>query len=344
MQCLSRHRRCRTLGGIFMLVTALWNLKYVFYSLIIDEIQQPPPLTILVWSWPFHAPQNISMDICSHLYNIPNCWLTDNHSDISEADVVLFHHKELVSVGMVLPTEKRPPGQVWVWATLESPSNTRSLHALNGSLFNWTMTYRQDSDIFVPYGWLVPQTSHSFPIPNKTGLVSWVISNYKKKQERAAYYKDLSAHINVDVYGRAVGKPLCSKCLLPTVSKYKFYLAFENSIHQDYITEKMWTNAFAAGAVPVVLGPPRANYERFIPKDAFIHIDDFASPAELARFLKTMNSSTYQQYFRWRNNHTVKTFVDWGERFCSICVKYNSLPRGKVYQDLSRWFRGKDKF
>ena len=39
-------------------------------------------------------------------------------------------------------------------------------------------------------------------------------------------------------------------------SKYKFYLAFENSIHcNGYISEKMWRNSLAQGLVPVIYGP-----------------------------------------------------------------------------------------
>ena len=39
-------------------------------------------------------------------------------------------------------------------------------------------------------------------------------------------------------------------------AKYKFYLAFENSIHcNDYMSEKMWRNSLQQGLVPVIYGP-----------------------------------------------------------------------------------------
>ena len=39
-------------------------------------------------------------------------------------------------------------------------------------------------------------------------------------------------------------------------AKYKFYLAFENSIHcNDYMSEKMWRNSLPQGLVPVIYGP-----------------------------------------------------------------------------------------
>ena len=38
-------------------------------------------------------------------------------------------------------------------------------------------------------------------------------------------------------------------------AKYKFYLAFENSIHcPDYMSEKFWRNSIRQGLVPVVSG------------------------------------------------------------------------------------------
>uniref|UniRef100_A0A3B3QW46 Fucosyltransferase n=1 Tax=Paramormyrops kingsleyae TaxID=1676925 RepID=A0A3B3QW46_9TELE len=108
-------------------------------------------------------------------------------------------------------------------------------------------------------------------------------------------------------------KPLDSDQLLPTISRCYFYLAFENSVYRDYITEKLWNNALLAGSVPVVLGPPRANYEAFIPKDSFIHVDDFNSIKELADFLNQLASDKerYESYFRWRP-------LNYGEQ-CTPC-------------------------
>ncbi|NWJ01491.1 FUT7 fucosyltransferase, partial [Crypturellus undulatus] len=322
-----------------LLVTMLWNLKYVLN--LSDVFSRAPkhtkPLLILVWEWPSKQAPNISTDVCRELYNIVGCWLTTDHGLLSRADVVVFHHDALQRSRDKLPKEK-PPGQNWLWVSLESPTNTKALAGWKQT-FNWVMTYRQDSDIFMPYGKLVPNPSAMVNIPNKTRLVTWVISNYHRSQKRAAVYKSLSRYLHVDIYGKASKRPLCKDCLLPTTSTSKFYLAFENSIHRDYITEKVWRNSLLAGTVPVVLGPPRANYEQFVPADAFIHVDDFESPAELATFLKTMNASRYRQFFAWQKRYRVKLYTDWRERICTICTKYPSLPQGRVYPDLESWFK-----
>nr|XP_033818169.1 alpha-(1,3)-fucosyltransferase 7 [Geotrypetes seraphini] len=326
------------LSILFVTIVCIFILFITQYVPGNDKGNDAASLLILIWYWPFHKTLNLTSNVCYDLYGIKNCQLTDNRSMLVQADVVVFHHKELQKSSDV-PYEMRPPGQKWVWASLESPSNVMDLEKWNHT-FNWVLSYRQDSDIFVPYGKLVLHSpSNSFTIPPKTGLVSWVISNYKSIHERALLYKKLFQHVTVDIYGKAAKKELCPKCLLPVVSKYKFYLAFENSIHRDYITEKMWYNSFEACAVPVVLGPPRTNYEQFVPPDSFIHVEDFESPEKLARFLRTMNTSQYKEFFKWRRKYSLKLFQDWRERFCSICTVYHSLPQEKIYHNLQEWFK-----
>uniref|UniRef100_UPI00398F3DAB alpha-(1,3)-fucosyltransferase 7 n=1 Tax=Pristiophorus japonicus TaxID=55135 RepID=UPI00398F3DAB len=298
------------------------------------------PRVVLVWHWPFFPNSTMGADVCMDLYAIDNCILTRNRSMFDRADVVVFHHRELQTNSANLPQETRPPNQKWLWVSLESPTNTKRIHQLNGH-FNWTMTYKTDSDIFLPYGTLMPSGQPSnFSIPRKSGLSTWVVSNYHKTSRRAKMHANLSKHMIVDVYGKAARKFLPREKLLPTISRYAFYLAFENSIHRDYITEKLWRNAFVAGSVPVVLGPPRANYEEFVPPDSFIHVNDFASEKELGNFLTRLwkNRTQYEQYFNWRKKYTVKMCTDWTERFCNICSKFNSLPQSKVYHNLHEWF------
>lgn len=85
------------------------------------------------------------------------------------------------------------------------------------------------------------------------------------------------------------------------LSKYKFFLAFENSYHcKDYITEKLYRNALYVGAVPVVWGSFKADYEKVAPKNSFIHLEDFATLTELVEYLKYLdgNDTAYLEYFR----------------------------------------------
>ena len=300
---------------------------------------------VLVWYWPFASSSSVQGNVCSERFGIPNCILVDDQSFFSQADFVIFHNRELIEGKQRLPLDlPRPEKQRWVWLSLESPPYNGNMRPLAGR-FNYTMSYRRDSDIYTPYGHLVPSqapngtTVDDFIPKGKTSLACWIVSNYNGRHERTAVYNRLKNIIPVDVYGGAVNKRLSSENLIPTVSRYYFYLSFENSIFRDYITEKVWRNAFAGGAVPVVLGPPREQYEAVMPKDSFIHVNDFSSVEELGHFLKTLaeDKKRYATYFNWRLNSTFSFFTDWREELCKICPQVRSLQRQKVYDDLHGW-------
>ncbi|XP_056132057.1 alpha-(1,3)-fucosyltransferase 7 [Lampris incognitus] len=300
-------------------------------------------VTVLLWHWPFGRHSRIDGDKCWEMYNISHCFLSDNTSIFPTADVVVFHHRELKSDRSTLPFHlPRPASQQWVWLSLESPDHNVNVAAFNG-LFNWTMTYRRDADIYIPYGKTIPGgkiLTHKAP-QNRTCLVSWVVSRYMSKQTRAGIYQNLKKYIPIEVYGHWNRRPLSNKQLLPTIGRCLFYLAFENSESMDYISEKLWRNAFQSGAVPVVLGPSRANYEALAPPGSFIHVKDFNSTMDLAAFLKSLaaDRKAYERYFHWHRTHSIKTYTDWRERLCQICVNYNRLPTHKVYHDLDGWVR-----
>ncbi|XP_074716897.1 alpha-(1,3)-fucosyltransferase 4-like [Strix uralensis] len=310
-----------------------WGAKAAITCICLWPPQQPPGLqaagggrrssevNVLLWWEPFGRPQR--MADCRRRYNITGCRLSADRSRYAEAQAVLFHHRDLAlhgARGLPRGPPPRPPRQLWVWMNFESPSHSPGLQGLAG-LFNWTMSYRRDSDVFVPYGYLyAPPAPRPFVLPRKTRLVAWVISNWNEEHARVRYYRQLKEHLAIDVYG-ARGLALAEGGVVETVSAYKFYLAFENSQHTDYITEKLWRNAFAASAVPVVLGPRRANYERFIPPDSFIHVDDFPSPRLLATYLKFLdkNKPSYRRYFAWRKKYEVHVTSFWDEHFCKVC-------------------------
>ncbi|XP_077200276.1 alpha-(1,3)-fucosyltransferase 4 [Paroedura picta] len=297
------------------------------------------PLRVLLWWEPFGRGRPLGD--CRARYNISACSVTANRSGHGEAHAILFHHRDLAAHGAHQLPAARPPAQRWVWMNFESPSHSPGLRGLRG-LFNWTMSYRVDSDVFVPYGYLRPRRAPPAPLalPAKRKLVAWVISNWNEEHARVRYFRQLRRYLPVDVYG-ARGRRLKDDSVVETVADYKFYLAFENSQHQDYITEKLWRNAFKSRAVPVVLGPPRSNYELFIPADSFIHVDDFASPAQLAIYLKFLdkNKSRYRRYFAWRRRYDVRVTAFWDEHCCRVCEAIRAAGhQRKTVQNLAHWF------
>uniref|UniRef100_UPI0037E97EF6 alpha-(1,3)-fucosyltransferase 7 n=1 Tax=Semicossyphus pulcher TaxID=241346 RepID=UPI0037E97EF6 len=345
------HPVAMTTSGSFLLLLLLLLLSssLLYYSLL----EQTLPLlkyhpvgpkrniSILLWHRPFGRSFRLRGDQCLEKYNISSCFLTDNTSTFSAADVVVFHHQELSGGRSLLPLHRdRPASQRWVWLSMEPPVNNVNLSQLNG-LFNWTMSYRRDADISVPYGQTaLGSDGHGLnAAPNRSCLVGWVVSRYRPQQARAAVYQSLKKYVPIQVYGRWNKKPLSHRKLLPTIAKCFFYLSLENSEATDYISEKLWRNAFQAGVVPVVLGPSRATYEALAPPGSFIHVSDFRSTADLAAYLKRVAADrrAYEEYFEWQRTHRIKTYTDWIERLCQICVQYPSLPTHRVYEDLEGW-------
>jgi hypothetical protein len=93
------------------------------------------------------------------------------------------------------------------------------------------------------------------------------------------------------------------------ISRYAFYLAFENATERDYVSEKIY-DAFVAGTVPVYLGAP--NVEDFLPAPkCAIFARDFASAEELAHHLLELraNRRRYDEYLQWRHEPFSASFL-----------------------------------
>uniref|UniRef100_A0A8C6WP23 Fucosyltransferase n=1 Tax=Neogobius melanostomus TaxID=47308 RepID=A0A8C6WP23_9GOBI len=292
-------------------------------------------LIILIWMWPFGSKFGFS---CAH-YDITGCHLTDDKALYSKAHAVMFHHRNIDLNTM--PKEPRPYFQKWVWYNLESPSNTAKIPALN-DLFNLTCSYRRDSDVLTPYGSLVPISEEDglfTRVPTKERLVCWIVSNWNLRYKRIQYYNELKKHIEIKTYGRAFGEYISNDKYIEIMTSCKFYLSFENSIHKDYITEKFF-RPMEYGAVPVVLGPPRQNYEIHAPGHAFIHVDDFPSPKELAERLKHLDQhpDEYMDFFEWRNSFKAVSGRFGLEQTCRTCHYLKKQKRYQVFRDLNKWF------
>ncbi len=105
--------------------------------------------------------------------------------------------------------------------------------------------------------------------------------------KREEYVKELQKYIQVDIYGQCGDLSGCPKsegddCPKRLATKYKFYLAFENAICKEYVTEK-FTRTLNYPTIPIVMGG--ANYSSFAPKHSYIDVFDFQSAKHLAKYL-----------------------------------------------------------
>ena len=123
---------------------------------------------------------------------------------------------------------------------------------------------------------------------------------------RIEYAAELMRYLDVHSYGKVlknredIPDDQWRPSKLDVIANYKFDLAFENAITEDYVSEKFF-DPLIAGVVPVYRGAP--NVERFAPGDhCVINAADFSSAAELARYLLHLhhNPAEYEAYLAWK--------------------------------------------
>ena len=201
-----------------------------------DQIEKDKSLKVLVWYWnskgPFGKPWLIKDEeiFCPKT----NCVLSTNRKDlnISDAIILTWRGVKLNDIPHVIDNQKL------VLYNMEPPHLTgKTLDRLGLEKIDWIMSYRIDSDIYIPYGKVVEcnttwKQSHSFE--NKTKSIAWFVSDCQTPSNREKYVKILKKYIDVDIYGRCGhfqclprNKPKCGQMI---AEKYKFYLSFENSV------------------------------------------------------------------------------------------------------------------
>ncbi|CAG9531463.1 unnamed protein product [Cercopithifilaria johnstoni] len=316
-------------------------LERIFYATQLYRTSLQPPL-ILTWTKFFSHPwaQRINQDLNECAYH---CIITDNKEQFSEAEAVLFHIRDID----ILP-ELRNSKQLFVFVLQESPQYTFNyLNYVADDYFNITMTYRHDSDIYIPYGMMkkISNLTQREQIWNwdevmeiasrKVQPVLQLVSNCQTSSKRELYVNQLRTYINITQYGRCNNRTCDEECEVHEAARHRFYLAFENSICRDYITEKLY-KCLLRLMVPVVL--KKSIYEGVLPPGSFIAADDFTSPRELADYLKYLsnNKTAYLSYLEWTKQYQ-KTFDV--STYCELCkYLHRDTARPHIIPDIKKWW------
>ena len=270
---------------------------------------------------------------------------TEKLYDPFGADAVMFQINKFNHMG-------HPPlkhhGQVFVVVEREATPIERIPTQNFEYLINWTMTFRQDSDIGYPYGRIIPRTGtppvkdYSDIYKKKKKGIIWFVSHCSTKSNREDYAKELSKYIDLDIVG-ACGRNICprhsNKCLDRFEEEYFFRFNFENTYHTDYVTEKLFEN-FSKDMIQIVGGS--AEYDKIAPNNTVIDVADYNSPKELAAYLKhLMNSEElYIEYLKTKDNYYAETLGSQSQRaYCQLCSMLHDPDRYRnIYYSVGDWF------
>lgn len=239
------------------------------------------PKSILLWTTSDHTENPIGegqepfiKQNCLFL----NCFITTKKNslkDYKNFDAVLFN-LSLVKVWRKLNLpQDRSYNQKYVFHSM-LPSNENPM--CNNDLdnyFNWTWSYKLYSDIVTPFievldlagnivapntdvEWSNMKSNDSFTIPvKKSKAVALYIKKCQPLLRRMAYSKELQYflkehHLEMDIFGcGGIKCPTAEDCR-SIIENYYFYLVYEESMSEDYLTNEVMY-AYDNFAVPIVI-------------------------------------------------------------------------------------------
>jgi drug/metabolite transporter (DMT)-like permease len=289
--------------------------------------------------------------------------------DSASADAVVWNFRWID----VQTAPLKPAGQKWLLTSyIESPQTMRP----RPGAADWEVTpigrkYQRNMDLLAPHidatfnfnshanyvrprfrlePLAAPSTPPAVDLSGRTKLVLWYVSNCKTPSEREIYAQQLLAHLpagSSSQFGSCNGQtcPQGSACERTSDARHKFYLAFENSLCDGYITEKA-LRAYEKGMVPVMMGGAgKEDYVRLgLPADSFIHVSDFASPALLAAYLQELDrdDAKYRAYFAWRGRaKLVSGEAAWQPALCDLCRDlHDDTLKTSSEAEVQQWWQG----
>lgn len=126
----------------------------------------------------------------------------------------------------------------------------------------------------------------------------WKNNYYQYATIRSNFYKILSRYKYV---GTPKGKSRFSEEIfneaVELLRPYKFNIAFENSLHDGWVTEKI-VNSFLAGCIPIYFG--HKSVFNYFNKKAFIYAGDFDSFEDLASYVMEVDRD-FELYNKYIN-------------------------------------------
>ena len=274
-----------------------------------------PDLPVMIWWTPFTGDDGLQQ--CGD----HQCFVTNDRRYRAHPSVrtFFFYGTDFQPYDVPVPREE---GEDWALLHEESlKNNAHFCHAETIKHFNHTSTFRQQSDLPLTTQYLeslemITDPTFLLSLETKNGLVeaglapvAYVQSSCDTPSMRDDWVEELMKHIAVDSYGSCLNNKPLPESLAGSeqfenteyyglLAKYKFVIAVENAVCDDYVTEKLW-RTLMVGAVPIYLGAP--NIDDFLPNElSAVLVKNFDSAKEVAEFVLSLhnNDAQYVRYLR----------------------------------------------
>ena len=155
-------------------------------------------------------------------------------------------------------------------------------------LFNWSMTFKSDSDFVLAYGVILPGRDDANVFnPNKDYLAGRdkmavaVISNCYKS--RMNCIRELKKYIFLSKY--LVDVASHAEIVLIIFQSISLFLSFENCLCKDYVTEKFYHNGLTHQLVPEAMNKVNLSNVHVAPPESYINALEFRNAKELAHYM-----------------------------------------------------------
>ncbi|XP_034830563.1 alpha-(1,3)-fucosyltransferase C-like [Maniola hyperantus] len=305
-----------------------------------------------------------------------NCYVTSNRTylgDYTKFDLIAFSGPEAVRMNKIFLPDRRSPHQKFAFASIESSDNYPVCSDKLNNVFNWTWTYKLESE--AKWGYIVVRDANrniigpkkimhwlrlaemdpvsdelKEKLKKKTKAAAWFVSNCYSRSGREKFVRELQAalkkyNLDVDIYGKC-GPLKCSRddqddCNKMLSANYYFYLSFENSFAEDYVTEKL-LYPLQHDAIPIVFGG--ANYTRFMPDGIYLNARELGAEKLASKMQELiLNPNLYAEYFRWKKHYSFYRryeSIDTDD-YCSFCTILNNeelVKRTSIYEDFRHWW------
>ncbi|CEO99117.1 unnamed protein product (mitochondrion) [Plasmodiophora brassicae] len=219
--------------------------------------------------------------------------------------------------------QRTHPNQKLVVMSIESAANYGELDNPNFmGQFDYEMSYRLSATIPCLYSgeWMAGITRPPIPQSKKVDAIAFLNGNCGPASGRQQIMDELirlPGGYPVHAFGACSHNrefpPELNNDKVALFSTYKFCVAMENTIAQDYVTEKLW-QSLTAGCVPVYLGAP--NIQDFLPVPSDQIIIDYRALGGVQALNDRLHAlsaspSSYDAMLAWKTLPVEATLPGW---------------------------------